>query len=52
MKSVHTVDTYLDRPLSSFAEFKDGPTDLLRTVKRDAFTLPAMRLWDRHGAWC
>lgn len=38
MKFIHTADIHLDSPLSGLAAYKDAPTDLLRTVTRDAFT--------------
>ncbi|MDD4929951.1 MAG: DNA repair exonuclease [Gallionella sp.] len=38
MKFIHTADIHLDSPLSGLAAYKDAPSDLLRTVTRDAFT--------------
>ena len=38
MKFIHTADIHLDSPLSGLAAYKDAPTDLLRSVTRDAFT--------------
>lgn len=37
MKFIHTADIHLDSPLAGLAAYKDAPSDLLRTVTRDAF---------------
>lgn len=39
MKFIDTSDIHLDRPLASLAAHKDAPTDVLRTVTRDGFSL-------------